>query len=184
MRKQALSRIRSGRICGAWSRKAGRPCIAKPMKNGRCRFHGGMSTGPRTPEGRARALLNLKVGRPERQSEGRMRSPADSGACAPQCASSVRDRKERTDEHCSTDQRAVGAQDRRETRRAAGGESEEVCRDSGQARPRHLGSAFGPRLPCAVGSEKQQRKERALTFANPVGTGGRRRGNRPRVAVM
>ena len=24
----------------------------------------------------------------------------------------------------------------------------------------------------------------ALTFANPVGTGGRRRGNRPRVAVM
>jgi hypothetical protein len=29
-------------------------------ENGRCRFHGGLSTGPKTAEGRARALLNLK----------------------------------------------------------------------------------------------------------------------------
>ena len=45
--------------CGAKTRK-GRPCRCKGMKNGRCKFHGGMSTGPRTPEGRRRALLNLK----------------------------------------------------------------------------------------------------------------------------
>ncbi len=32
------------------------------MKNGniRCRMHGGWSTGPKTPEGKAKALLNLK----------------------------------------------------------------------------------------------------------------------------
>ena len=36
--------------CGAKSR-AGTPCRAPAMKNGRCRFHGGKSTGPKTPEG-------------------------------------------------------------------------------------------------------------------------------------
>ena len=45
--------------CGAMTRK-GTPCRCKGMKNGRCRLHGGMSTGPRTPEGRLRALRNLK----------------------------------------------------------------------------------------------------------------------------
>lgn len=32
------------------------------MKNGkiRCRIHGGLSKGPTSPEGRAKALLNLK----------------------------------------------------------------------------------------------------------------------------
>ncbi len=29
--------------------------MAPAMKNGRCRLHGGKSTGPRTPEGRARS---------------------------------------------------------------------------------------------------------------------------------
>jgi hypothetical protein len=40
--------------CGARTRK-GTPCRAKsePGKR-RCRFHGGKSTGPRTPEGKAR----------------------------------------------------------------------------------------------------------------------------------
>ena len=33
--------------CGAKTRK-GVPCIAQAMKNGRCRNHGGMCTGPRT----------------------------------------------------------------------------------------------------------------------------------------
>jgi len=40
------------------------PCKASGilMKNGniRCRMHGGWSTGPKTPEGKAKALLNLK----------------------------------------------------------------------------------------------------------------------------
>jgi len=39
-------------ICGAKTRK-GTPCQCKPLRNGRCKFHGGMSTGPRTREGRA-----------------------------------------------------------------------------------------------------------------------------------
>ncbi len=34
-------------ICGAKTR-AGAPCRNIPMKNGRCRMHGGGSTGPRT----------------------------------------------------------------------------------------------------------------------------------------
>lgn len=36
--------------CGAKTRK-GTPCRAPAMKNGRCRLHGGKSTGPKTPEG-------------------------------------------------------------------------------------------------------------------------------------
>ena len=40
--------------CGAHTRSGG--CCRQPaMKNGRCRMHGGLSTGPRTAEGLARA---------------------------------------------------------------------------------------------------------------------------------
>jgi hypothetical protein len=46
--------------CGAYARSTGQPCKAKALANGRCKNHGGMSTGPRTPEGKARALANLK----------------------------------------------------------------------------------------------------------------------------
>lgn len=47
--------------CGARRHRDGQPCQAKnePGKR-RCRFHGGRSTGPRTPEGKARALANLR----------------------------------------------------------------------------------------------------------------------------
>jgi len=40
--------------CGAMTRR-GTPCRAPAMANGRCRMHGGKSTGPRTSEGRARS---------------------------------------------------------------------------------------------------------------------------------
>tara|TARA_R110002167_G_scaffold366444_2_gene597245 strand:- start:108976 stop:109437 length:462 start_codon:yes stop_codon:yes gene_type:complete len=45
---------RRRQTCGARTRK-GTPCRARAI-NGkkRCKFHGGMSTGPKTPEGRAR----------------------------------------------------------------------------------------------------------------------------------
>ena len=48
-------------ICGAKRHRDGQPCRARsePTKR-RCRFHGGRSTGPRTPEGKARSLANLK----------------------------------------------------------------------------------------------------------------------------
>jgi len=39
--------------CGARTRAGGR-CRQPAMHNGRCRLHGGLSTGPRTAEGRAR----------------------------------------------------------------------------------------------------------------------------------
>jgi hypothetical protein len=60
--------------CGAHARSTGKPCRAPAMKNGRCRRHGGMSTGPRTPEGRARIsevqrARHAKSRRASRQSE-------------------------------------------------------------------------------------------------------------------
>jgi hypothetical protein len=39
--------------CGARTR-SGTPCKGPAMPNGRCRMHGGPSTGPRTEEGKAR----------------------------------------------------------------------------------------------------------------------------------
>ena len=38
--------------CGAHARTTCAPCKAKALPNGRCKLHGGMSTGPKTPEGR------------------------------------------------------------------------------------------------------------------------------------
>ena len=40
--------------CGAKTRR-GSSCMSPAMKNGRCRMHGGKSTGPKTPEGLERA---------------------------------------------------------------------------------------------------------------------------------
>ena len=49
-------------ICGAKNRR-GLPCQCKLLlRGGRCKYHGGMSTGPRTPEGRKRALEALRKG--------------------------------------------------------------------------------------------------------------------------
>lgn len=56
--------------CGAKTRE-GRPCEAPPVwdnrrdmpRNGRCRMHGGLSTGPRTAEGKVRAMANLLQGK-------------------------------------------------------------------------------------------------------------------------
>jgi len=46
--------------CGAKTRQ-GMPCKnTRLYKNGRCKNHGGLSTGPRTEDGKARALANLK----------------------------------------------------------------------------------------------------------------------------
>jgi len=42
-------------ICGARSKRTGNPCRQPPMKNGRCRLHGGKSTGPKTKEGLLRS---------------------------------------------------------------------------------------------------------------------------------
>lgn len=39
--------------CNAYVRSTGDKCKAKALANGKCRMHGGLSTGPRTPEGKA-----------------------------------------------------------------------------------------------------------------------------------
>lgn len=50
-------------ICGARNRQ-GEPCQCAPLPGKkRCRFHGGASTGPRTPEGKAKARENLAKAR-------------------------------------------------------------------------------------------------------------------------
>jgi hypothetical protein len=46
--------MRYKRFCGARTRQDGHPCKCRALRNGRCKLHGGMSTGPKTAEGRAR----------------------------------------------------------------------------------------------------------------------------------
>ena len=67
-RRHRVTPRRSRPRCGAKSKQGnGAPCMAPVVwdderdapRNGRCRMHGGLSTGPRTSEGRARALANL-----------------------------------------------------------------------------------------------------------------------------
>lgn len=49
-----------GLSCGAWGRQRQRPCQSKQIfENGRCRLHGGASTGPKSAEGKARSASNL-----------------------------------------------------------------------------------------------------------------------------
>lgn len=48
-----------GEKCLAKTRN-GTPCQAPTLMNGRCKLHGGKSTGPKTPEGKAKALSKLR----------------------------------------------------------------------------------------------------------------------------
>lgn len=47
--------------CEAWRKYDGLPCQAKALANGRCKLHGGMSTGPKTDEGKARIAEAMKA---------------------------------------------------------------------------------------------------------------------------
>ncbi len=51
-------------VCGARRRRDGQPCqgLSVPGKF-RCKWHGGASTGPKSQEGRARSLANLRQNR-------------------------------------------------------------------------------------------------------------------------
>ena len=44
--------MRRKTFCGAYARSTGKPCQASALRNGRCRNHGGLSTGPKSLEGR------------------------------------------------------------------------------------------------------------------------------------
>jgi len=49
----------NGLICGAKTRR-GTPCQCKALlRGGKCKFHGGMSTGAKTPQGKARQLAGF-----------------------------------------------------------------------------------------------------------------------------
>ncbi|OYU37355.1 MAG: hypothetical protein CFE35_01265 [Novosphingobium sp. PASSN1] len=62
----SFPRYLRGLTCGA-RKKNGERCGSTTLcANGRCKFHGGASTGPRTAEGRERALRNLTLGRLKR----------------------------------------------------------------------------------------------------------------------
>lgn len=54
--------------CGAKTR-VGTPCKQKAIyRNGRCKFHGGLATGPKTEAGRAQSRINgLRGGRPRKE---------------------------------------------------------------------------------------------------------------------
>ena len=51
------------KVCGAHARSTGKPCQCKLVyRGGKCRLHGGLSTGPRTPEGKEKALRAMREG--------------------------------------------------------------------------------------------------------------------------
>lgn len=69
-------------LCGAKTRK-GLPCVRRVVEgNARCPNHGGLSTGPKTAEGRARCTLNLPNVRAMvlRQAKGVAKSRSRAGA--------------------------------------------------------------------------------------------------------
>ena len=70
-------------FCNAYSRSTRKPCIAKAFPNGRCRNHGGLSTGPKTIEGKRRIALatqaRMVCGQKEKAQEGFKRWIAEGG---------------------------------------------------------------------------------------------------------
>ena len=77
MRKKLRHRLRAGTTCGARTRRGTR-CLRAQVGFGRCVNHGGLTrdSGPKTPEGKLRALANLKPFRdnPEKLAEYLRRS--------------------------------------------------------------------------------------------------------------
>src|SRR6266705_1774593 len=68
-RLEALLKANAAPRCGARSKRTGKPCQGAAMPNGRCRLHGGKSTGPRTAEGLERCrTANWKHGLYSKQS--------------------------------------------------------------------------------------------------------------------
>jgi hypothetical protein len=68
--------------CGAKT-KAGTACMAQALRNGRCPLHGGLSTGPTTPEGKAKraeiARIHMSKMWDRWRVEGRNHSLTDEG---------------------------------------------------------------------------------------------------------
>jgi hypothetical protein len=81
-RLEALARANAAPRCAARSKRTGKPCRGAAMPNGRCKVHGGKSTGPRTPEGLERSRrANWKHGH-FRGKPKRTVAPAGGNTCA------------------------------------------------------------------------------------------------------
>lgn len=63
LRHEAMQTPVPGEACGAHARSTGKPCKAPAGPNGRCKLHGGLSTGPRTATGKTRTLDAMAEGR-------------------------------------------------------------------------------------------------------------------------
>jgi hypothetical protein len=69
-RLEALIKANAAPRCGARCKRTGKSCRAAAMPNGRCKVHGGKSTGPRTPEGLERSRrANWKHGHFSREAK-------------------------------------------------------------------------------------------------------------------
>ena len=69
-RLEALLKANAAPRCGARPKRTGKPCWGAAMPNGRCKLHGGKSTGPRTPEGLERSKrANWKHGHFSREAK-------------------------------------------------------------------------------------------------------------------
>ena len=73
-------------LCNART-KSGRPCRALKLAGGRCKWHGGLSTGPTTPEGKAQVARNLVKAR---RALARLRASTHQWAAERNCDSSTR----------------------------------------------------------------------------------------------
>ncbi len=58
---EKVSAVGRRRTCGAHARSSGSPCRAPAMANGRCKLHGGKSTGPKTEAGRKRCAEAVRA---------------------------------------------------------------------------------------------------------------------------
>lgn len=114
--------------CGARTR-TGKPCQAQALRNkhgkpGRCRIHGGLSTGPKTPEGRATISQLARQAMQERW----VRYRAENNGCTPW----TEEGRERLRQGSSREMR------RRHRRREAITWSEWLIAESTDPRLRHL----------------------------------------------
>src|SRR5215472_2414507 len=81
---EALVRANATPRCGARSKRTGKPCQGAAMPNGRCKVHGGKSTGPRTPEGLERSRrANWKHGHFSREAKAERLRRRTRGSLAP-----------------------------------------------------------------------------------------------------
>jgi hypothetical protein len=153
----------------------------------RCRLHGGMSTGPRTPEGKARCIAGMKIGRArwlaDLKTQGK-RAPCGrkkGGHNAPKVPVSDEERERAAyDAECDRayrdfellgrDERKARRvrrrQDRQDTRRKLADHArrqERAARGLSYWTPQEQAEIFGP--PTEEEKAEQARKERRETLA-------------------